>query len=77
MNEKSGLVDFDGLKVLASLFRPKILIAGASAYPRNWDYAEMKNVFFRCYLVDCKQLRLVFDVRYCTHKWNGGSKATA
>jgi glycine hydroxymethyltransferase len=46
VNEKSGVVDFDGLRVLASLFRPKILIAGASAYPRNWNYAEMKSVRF-------------------------------
>ena len=34
VNEKTGLVDFDALKVLSASFRPKILIAGASAYPR-------------------------------------------
>lgn len=48
VNEKSGLVDFDALKVLASHFRPKILIAGASAYPRNWNYSEMKNIANSC-----------------------------
>ena len=44
VNESTGLVDFDALKKSASLFRPKIIIAGASAYPRNWDYGKMKEV---------------------------------
>ena len=25
----------------AMLFRPKMIIAGASAYPREWDYASL------------------------------------
>lgn len=50
VNEKSGEVDFDALQVLASQFRPKILIAGASAYPRNWNYAEMKKVDVKIFI---------------------------
>ena len=28
----------------AMLFRPKMIIAGASAYPRDWDYARMRKL---------------------------------
>lgn len=30
----------------ASIFRPKLIIAGASAYPRDIDYARMRKVCF-------------------------------
>lgn len=26
------------------LFRPRLIIAGASAYPREWDYAKMRKI---------------------------------
>ena len=32
------------MEATAKLFRPKILIAGASAYPRHYDYARMRAV---------------------------------
>ncbi|TPX38528.1 glycine hydroxymethyltransferase [Synchytrium endobioticum] len=44
VDERTGLIDFDMLQKTATLFRPKVLIAGASAYARNWDYAKMKKV---------------------------------
>jgi glycine hydroxymethyltransferase len=44
VREDTGLIDFDMLKKTAALYRPKVLIAGASAYARNWDYAKMKEV---------------------------------
>lgn len=28
----------------AALFRPKMIIAGASAYPRDWDYARLRKI---------------------------------
>ena len=40
----SGLVDYDELEKRALLFRPKLIIAGASAYPRDWDYARMREI---------------------------------
>ena len=52
VNEETGIVDFDALKKSAALFRPKIIIAGASAYPRNWDYAKMKEVSLQ--LIRCQ-----------------------
>lgn len=42
--EKTGYVDYDKLEELALLFRPKLIIAGGSAYPREWDYARMRKI---------------------------------
>ncbi|CAG8520401.1 4083_t:CDS:2 [Diversispora eburnea] len=44
VNEKTGIIDYDALEASAILYRPKIIIAGASAYPRNFDYARMKQI---------------------------------
>ena len=38
VREDTGLVDYEEMRFLASMFKPKMLIAGASAYPRDWDY---------------------------------------
>jgi len=40
----SGLIDLDRLEENAKLFRPKVLICGASAYPREWDYARFRKI---------------------------------
>jgi len=44
VNAQTGLIDYDGLEARAKLFRPKLIIAGASAYPRDWDYARMRQI---------------------------------
>ncbi|KAJ3257096.1 Serine hydroxymethyltransferase, cytosolic [Boothiomyces macroporosus] len=44
VNEETGIVDYDTLEKNAALYRPKIIIAGASAYARNWDYKRMKTI---------------------------------
>lgn len=36
--QETGLIDYDRLAELASLFKPALLICGGSAYPREWDY---------------------------------------
>jgi glycine hydroxymethyltransferase len=40
----TGYVDYDKLEQNAALFRPKLIICGASAYPREWDYARLRKV---------------------------------
>jgi glycine hydroxymethyltransferase len=40
----TGLIDYDELARLALIFKPKMIIAGASAYPRDWDYARMREI---------------------------------
>ncbi|KAJ1954220.1 Serine hydroxymethyltransferase, cytosolic, partial [Linderina pennispora] len=43
-NEETGLIDYDALEKNAKLFRPKIIVAGASAYARTIDYARMRKI---------------------------------
>lgn len=44
--EETGLIDYDKLEETARLFRPKVIIAGASAYSRLYDYERMRKVLF-------------------------------
>jgi len=44
VNEESGTVDYDEMEQLAKQHRPKMLIAGASAYSRDWDYERMRDI---------------------------------
>uniref|UniRef100_A0A7S3QT21 Serine hydroxymethyltransferase n=1 Tax=Dunaliella tertiolecta TaxID=3047 RepID=A0A7S3QT21_DUNTE len=44
LNEEAGIIDYDGLEKSAQLFRPKMIIAGASAYSRNIDYKRMREI---------------------------------
>ncbi|KAK4769136.1 hypothetical protein SAY86_027286 [Trapa natans] len=44
LDESTGLIDYDMLEKTATLFRPKLIIAGASAYPRDFDYPRMRNI---------------------------------
>ncbi|KAK7331435.1 hypothetical protein VNO77_25660 [Canavalia gladiata] len=44
LDESTGLIDYDMLEKTAILFRPKLIIAGASAYPRDIDYPRMRKI---------------------------------
>ncbi|MCQ2333825.1 MAG: serine hydroxymethyltransferase [Paludibacteraceae bacterium] len=44
LNEETGRVDYDQLEQVARAERPKLIIAGASAYSREWDYARIRKV---------------------------------
>ena len=44
LNEETGIIDYDTLEANAILFRPKIIVAGASAYSRVIDYRRMRAI---------------------------------
>lgn len=44
LDEATGRIDYDALEKSAQLFRPKLIIAGASAYSRNIDYKRMRDI---------------------------------
>ncbi|XVE95149.1 hypothetical protein REPUB_Repub02eG0071500 [Reevesia pubescens] len=44
LNESTGYIDYDQLEKSAVLFRPKLIVAGASAYARLYDYAHIRKV---------------------------------
>lgn len=54
LDEKTGLIDYDKLEELAMLYRPKIIIAGTSAYSRLIDYKRFREIVDKvgnCYLL--------------------------
>ena len=44
VKEDSGLVDYDEMEALAVEHKPKLIIGGASAYSRDWDYKRMREI---------------------------------
>lgn len=44
LNKDTGRVDYDNLELLAYKHKPKLIIAGASAYSREWDYTRIRKV---------------------------------
>jgi glycine hydroxymethyltransferase len=44
LDEKTGLIDYDKLEQLAQAYRPKLIIAGTSAYSRLIDYERMRKI---------------------------------
>ncbi len=44
INPATGLIDYDQLQKNARLFKPKLIIAGISCYPRNLDYKRFKEI---------------------------------
>ena len=44
VSKETGLVDYDILEEVALKERPKMIICGASAYSRDWDYARIRKV---------------------------------
>lgn len=44
VREEDQRVDYDQLESLARSERPKLIVAGASAYSREWDYARIRKV---------------------------------
>ena len=89
---KKGYIDYDNMKELARVFKPKLIICGASAYPRDIDYKKIKeiaslnNSFMLCDMshisgfIATGQMNNPFD--YCdlvtttTHKTMRGPRAS-
>lgn len=44
VREEDGRVDYEQLEQVARTERPKLIIAGASAYSREWDYERIRKV---------------------------------
>jgi glycine hydroxymethyltransferase len=44
VNEETGLVDYDMMEQVALKEKPRMIIGGASAYSREWDYERMRSI---------------------------------
>lgn len=44
MREDTQLIDYEKLEELAAEFKPKLIICGASAYPRDYEYERFRQI---------------------------------
>ena len=44
LNPETGRVDYDEMERLALKHKPRLIVGGASAYSREWDYARMRQI---------------------------------
>jgi glycine/serine hydroxymethyltransferase len=44
VSNQTGYIDYDALEENATSFKPKLLICGGSAYPRDYDYARLRQI---------------------------------
>jgi len=44
VKEETGTIDYDEMEQIALKEKPKMIIAGASAYSRDWDYVRMREI---------------------------------
>jgi glycine hydroxymethyltransferase len=58
VHRETETIDWDAFEELAHQARPKVIVGGASAYPRFWDFARMRRV------ADAVDARLVIDMAH-------------
>jgi glycine hydroxymethyltransferase len=44
VSKETGYIDYEEMEVKARKIKPKMIICGASAYSRDWDYARIRKV---------------------------------
>jgi glycine hydroxymethyltransferase len=44
VNRETGQVDYDEMAEIARREKPRLIVAGASAYSRDWDYRRMREI---------------------------------
>lgn len=44
VKKEDGLVDYEMMEIVAKEHKPKLIICGASAYSRDWDYARVRSI---------------------------------
>jgi len=44
IDEKTGRIDYDRVRDIAKIVKPKMIVCGASAYPRTIDFAKFKEI---------------------------------
>jgi glycine hydroxymethyltransferase len=44
VKKEDGRVDYDGMEAVATKEKPKLIICGASAYSRDWDYKRIRAI---------------------------------
>jgi glycine hydroxymethyltransferase len=58
LSPETGLLDYDAVERLAKEHRPQVIVAGASAYPRFFDFVRFRAI------ADAVGARFVFDMAH-------------
>eukprot|EP00871_Galdieria_phlegrea_P003105 jgi/Galph1/3796/GphlegSOOS_G2503.1 len=63
VHPETGFVDYDKLEENALTYRPKLILCGASAYPRDWDYKRLRDIE----VSECRDIRVanIFSADKC------------
>ena len=61
--DENGLINYDDLADRVAEFKPKLLIAGASAYPADYDYERLRAI------ADSVGAYLMVDMAHTSIKW--------
>jgi glycine hydroxymethyltransferase len=61
------VIDYDELEAIADREKPKVIIGGASAYPRLWDFARMRQI------ADKVGAKYIFDMAHIAGLVAGGA----
>ena len=61
LDPTTGWIDYDKLEDKAGDFRPKMIICGGSAYPRDWDYARLRAIADKVFFFP----RVFFFLNFC------------
>ena len=67
MRRDTEVIDYDELEAIAEREKPKVIIGGASAYPRLWDFARMRQI------ADKVGAKYIFDMAHIAGLVAGGS----
>jgi glycine hydroxymethyltransferase len=44
VNPVTQLIDYDNLRSLARIYKPQLILCGACAYTRDWDYEILRDI---------------------------------
>ncbi|CAI5474091.1 unnamed protein product [Closterium sp. Yama58-4] len=48
VNPVTGIIDYERMEEKAQEYRPRLLVVGGSAYPREWDFARCRRIADKC-----------------------------
>jgi len=66
VDRETETIDYDRLREQALAERPKVIVGGASAYPRFWDYEKLRAIADECEAI------LIFDMAHIAGLVAGG-----
>ncbi|HMI31313.1 MAG TPA: serine hydroxymethyltransferase [Candidatus Limnocylindrales bacterium] len=67
LSPETGLLDYDQVAALARESRPQVIVAGASAYPRTFDFKRLRSI------ADEVGAKFVFDMAHVAGLVAGGA----